>query len=221
MKCNKSVCIVSLMLIILAGVLIFVQNTKLNQCKNRPAKVVVKTKTKTKVVYKEPKGVIVSINKQVLLNDLKANSKHLSKRNRELIVNTIEKASKRYGVNELVLYGLIYTESSFRYWITHRQVVIKGKKDNAIGLAAIVYLWWGEKLKKAGLIETRSDLYNIENNIMSCAFILNELEKMSLVKGTTTKTESALRRYFGGNYKWYSQRIENKIGSLVFSKIYH
>jgi len=80
--------------------------------------------------------------------------------------------------------------------------------------------WWLDKLRKANIIETKSDLYNPVNNIQAIGFILAEYKTMPRIKGTTDSTTSALRRYFGGNYKSYTNKIESEIGSIIFAKIY-
>ena len=173
-----------------------------------------------RIVYKEPKGVIASITMTDLNKHLTTTYRHLSKVQRVIILTAIAKAADKYKISPIVFYGIIAVESSFRPWITHKQVVIKGKKDNAIGLGGIVSVWWLDKLRKAGILETKSDLYDPTININAIGFVLAEYKTMPLVKGTTNITTSALRRYFGGNKKKYTQEIENKIGAIIFSKIY-
>jgi len=173
-----------------------------------------------KIVYKEPKDIISSITMSDLNSHLKLVYSHLSTKDRKRVLLSIAKASDKYKISPVVFYGLIAVESSFRPWITHHQVVIKGKRDNGIGLGGVVPYWWLDKLRKANILETKSDLYNIENNIDAIGFILAEYKTMKLIKGTNDSTTSALRRYFGGNYKSYTEKIRNQIGSIIFSKIY-
>ena len=175
---------------------------------------------KDKVVYREPKGIISSITMTDLSQHLTATYRHLSKSQRELILTSIATTSDRYKVSPIVIYGLIAVESSFRFWITHKQVTIKGKKDNGIGLGGIMPSWWLDKLKKAGILETKSDLYEPATNIKAIGFILAEYKTLPLMKGTNDTTTSALRRYFGGNYRSYTNKIENQIGAIIFTKIY-
>lgn len=167
-----------------------------------------------------PKPEIASITTDALRIDLTANSTHLSSRQRKEILDAIAATSNLYSVSPLILYSIASVESSFRAWITHNQVEIQGKKDNAIGLTGILYTWWGDQLKDSNIIETKTDLYNPQINILACGYVFNELRKLPLLKGTTTRTESALRRYFGGNYKSYSDKIHAKIGSIIFKKVY-
>jgi len=201
--------------------LIVLLSSKLYTLKtNMLTRYVDKNVTVEKIVYREPKGIISSITMSDLNEHLKNVYRHLSDEQRVIILESIAKTSDKYEISPIVIYGLISVESSFRFWITHKQVIIKGKKDNGIGLGGIVPLWWLDKLRKANIVQTRSDLYDPANNIEAIGFVLAEYKQMPLIKGTTDKTTSALRRYFGGNYKSYSQKIRNVIGSIVFAKIY-
>jgi len=175
---------------------------------------------KDKIVYKEPKGNILSITMADLNDNLKTVYKHLSSKQRGIMLASIAKASDKYNISPIVIYGLISVESSFRTWITHKQVTIEGKKDNGVGLGGIISIWWLDKLRKANIVETKSDLYNADNNIQAIGFILAEYKTMPLIKGTYDPITSALRRYFGGNYRTYSQKIKNQIGAIIFAKIY-
>jgi len=191
-------------------------------------RVVVKEKivTKTKIIKQTTNtdGMIVCVSMGDIKNDLKKNYSFLSSKQRRLVIDTIDKSSKKYNVSPIIIYGLISVESSFRFWIKSKERKVTastGKKvrDRAIGLGSIMYSIWGEKLKQNGILETKSDLYNIDNNIMGIAYILHELSEMPLKKGTHDKMTSAMRRYFGGNYKSYSTKIKDKIGTIMFSKL--
>ena len=184
-----------------------------------PPKVVVK-QLPPKIVKVQPKGVIVSVDVADLERRLKTKASHLSSKQRKAILDAIMKTSELYKVSPLILFAIPKVESSYRPWVTHSQVIVNGKKDNAIGLTAILYSWWGEKLKKAGIIETKSDLYDPQINILACGFVFNELRKMPLKKGTTDPNVSAMRRYFGKNFKSYSDKIEAEIGAVIFKKVY-
>ena len=207
-----------LILITIVTVIIAFQVGKHSEANMLP-KVIVK-QSPPKIVKVQPKGVIVSVTVADLERRLKTNESHLSSKQRKVILDAIMKASELYKVSPLILFAIPKVESSYRPWITHRQVIIKGKKDNAIGLTAILYSWWGKKLKKAGIIETKSDLYDPQMNILACGFVFNELRKMPLKKGTTDPNVSAMRRYFGKNFKSYSDKIEAEIGAVVFKKVY-
>jgi len=163
---------------------------------------------------------IVSVTIGDLEQDLISNYSHLSTNQRQVLLDAIMNASNTYNVSPLVLYSIASVESSFRPWITHSQIKIKGKYDNAIGLTGVVFSWWGKALKEKHILETKSDLYNPTVNITACAFIFNNMKNQPLKKGTNNPSESAMRRYFGGNFKSYSDKIKAKMGSIIFKKIY-
>ena len=111
-----------------------------------------------------------------------------------------------------------------RFEIQHSLTTIvinkKKLKIRAVGLGGVVWEWWGDKLKEAGIAEVRSDLFLPDVNIRAAAFVLNEMSKRELLKGTKSKDESMLRRYFGGNYKAYSDKIDKKVMSIVRPNLY-
>ena len=174
------------------------------------------------VEYKNKKGVIVDITYQTLANDLKVNYSFLSKNQQEQILNAVKQASVKYSINPLVIYSLISVESSFRFWVVSpRRLVVGSDKrkhyDNAIGLMSIVYSIWGNKLKKAHILTTKTELYQIEPNIKAGSYILKILIDRN--KGNIIK---ALESYFGkSNYaRIYQHKIRVKIGSLLEKQIF-
>jgi len=209
---------VTLTLLTVAVVIIAYQLGK-NTAAKVPPKVIVK-QSPPKVVEIQPKGIVISVTITDLKRMLDRKASHLSSKMKNRVLSSVAIAADRYKISPLVLLSVIQVESSFRPQITHHQVVIKGKKDHAIGLTGVLPIWWLKPLRKAGIIETRYDLYNIEENILSCAYILNEYRKMPLKSGVSTPMQSALLRYFGGNYKSYLNKIEANIGSLIFKKVY-
>jgi len=191
-----------------------------NYVKNHP---VIKNKlVYTPVIeYKNKKGIILDITYKTLAKDLVNNYNFLSKNQQVQILSAIKIASKKYNISPLVIYSLISVESSFRFWIKSQRRLIVGsdsKKhyDRAVGLCSICYSIWGEKLKKAKILSTKSELYEIEPNIMAGSYILKVLKKR--YKGNTIK---ALESYFGKSAyaKVYQHKIRNKIGSLIEKEI--
>lgn len=220
LKIMKSFILFIIIIIIASLVFLFLTVINYDNSEKIVYRDINKTITVEKIVYKEPKGVISSITINDLNEHISRAYKHLSTKDRNRILLSIGKASDKYKISPIVFYGLIAVESSFRPWITHKQVTINGKKDNGIGLGGVMPYWWLEKLRKAEIVETKSDLYNIENNIDAIGFILSEYKTMPFIKGTNDSTTSALRRYFGGNYKRYTVKIRNEIGSIIFDNIY-
>ena len=161
----------------------------------------------------------VLVNKSVLLEDLRVNFPNISSNTRTKIVQTIIEEAQRYGINPMILYSICYVESSFRFWLEHDDVKIpvKGKevKTKAVGLTGVIWEYWEEPLKTAGIAETKGDLFDPVINIKASAFIYNENFNKELLKGAKTRDESALLRYFGGNFPSYVQKIDAKMASLV------
>lgn len=147
-------------------------------------------------------------------------AKGISKATKELIFNNVMANSKKYGISPLIVTSLISVESSFMFWIGHKQCSVtldngKKAKIRAVGLGGVVWEFWGSKLIQNGIAKTRSDLYKPEVNIEAICYILTELKKQPLKKGAKTATESALLRYFGGNYQTYITRIAKKMFDII------
>lgn len=191
---------------------------------NYNVKPIVKTKIikriVPKIVYKT-KDSIVSLSYNDLAKDLETNYSFLSESQQKQILNAIKQSSKIYNVNPLVLYALIATESSFRFWIkSPRRLIVgsDGKKhyDNARGLMSIMPKIWFKELQKKKILSKPSELYQIEPNIKAGSYILKVLidrNKDNVIK--------ALESYFGkSNYaKIYQHKIRAKIGSLIEKEI--
>lgn len=172
----------------------------------------------TKTVEQLPTNTVVHLDTTDIAADLETYS-HLSAKHRTRILSAITAASTRYDINPLILYSIIYTESTFRWWLIHDVPKTKDK-DSAIGLGGIRHSIWGDQLKSAGIIEVKSDLFEIEPNILSIAFVYDYYRKQPLLSGTTSTDMSAMLRYFGGNHKEYFTRIDDKVSSLIKAKIY-
>jgi len=171
-----------------------------------------------------PSTYIIKITVVDLEQDLIDTYKHISSKQRKVLLDVIMEASVKYNVSPLVLYSIISIESGFRFQILHNPTTIRVSKKKvkiqAIGGTGIVYEIWGDMLKEVGIIETRYDLFDPSTNIMACAFIFDHYKQKPLKKGTKNPSESAMRRYFGGNFKAYSDKIQAKMGRIIFKKIY-
>jgi soluble lytic murein transglycosylase-like protein len=167
---------------------------------------------------------LIQVSADIMKNDLKVGYPDLSHRVKEVIVQTIIEEAHEYNINPLVLYAMCYVESSFRPWLEHETRIIevnnKNIKARAVGLMGIMWELHREKLKAAGIAESKSDLFDAATNIKAGAFLLNEFYQLDALKGSQYKDESALLRYFGGNYPVYVQRIEAKITQLLRPSLY-
>ena len=166
-----------------------------------------------------PSNTVVHLDTNDIMFDLETYP-HLSAKHRDRILSAIISASKQYDINPLILYSIIYTESSFRWWLIHDIPKTKDKNP-AIGLGGIRYSIWGDQLKSAGIIDVKSDLFEIEPNIHSIAYIYDHYRKQPLLSGATSSDMSAMLRYFGGNHKEYFIRIDDKVSALTKAKIYN
>lgn len=167
---------------------------------------------------------LVYVSKEDLLNDLIKNYPEVSMKTKVLILETIISEAEKYNMNPLILYSVIYVESSFRHWLEHEPTTIdmngKKVKVRAVGLSGIIWEWWGTKLKDAGIAETRGDLFDPVTNIKAGAFVYNQMYKMEMHKSAQYKDESALLRYFGGDFISYVQRIDAKIATFTRPNLY-
>ena len=170
-------------------------------------------------------GTIIAITIEDMYKDLTTRYPHISPENRNLVMESIAKSADKYAVSPLVLYSLIAVESSFRWWIEHPQVSVQsseGKpvKTRAIGLGGVVFEIWGDKLKEANVIATKSDLFLIDKNIAASAFIYSYLKSKPLHPKANNPIESGLIRYFGGGYRSYFDKIDAEIASMFKNKLY-
>ena len=174
--------------------------------------------TVVETIERIPDNTVVHLDTSDIIADLETYP-HLSAKHRDRILSAIATASSRYNINPLIIYSIIYTESTFRWWLIHATPKTKDKEP-AIGLGGIRYSIWGDQLKSAGILDVKSDLFDIEPNILSIAFIYDHYRSQPLLSGTTSADMSAMLRYFGGNHKEYFTRIDDKISSMIKAKIY-
>lgn len=167
---------------------------------------------------------VVYVGKEDMLADLQKNYQDVSLKTKIAILETIIQEAQKYNINPLILYSMCYTESSFKPWMEHELVSIvkdgKPMKVRAVGLMGVLWEWHGQKLKDAGIAETRGDLFDPVTNIKAGAFIYNQYYHMDMHKSANYKDESALLRYFGGDYFSYVQKIDSKIATFVRPNLY-
>jgi hypothetical protein len=164
---------------------------------------------------------LVSLTKEDLAEDLKKYL-HLSTRAREQILVAILEAAEEFQVSPIILYGILQTESSLQSWVKHNETtIVKNNvsiKVRAIGLGGIIWEWHGEDLVANGIAETKADLYDPVVNIRGTAYIFSMMKGMPMKSGAKSARESALLRYFGGNYQAYVTRVYNNIGTIAVQK---
>lgn len=178
----------------------------------------VKAKPIIKIVKVEPKNVVVSVTIKDVESYVKKLSPAWSDKMRSHFLHVVAKASDKYKISPLVFISMASVESSYRPQIVHN--LAKGAHERAVGLMGIMPKMWLPELRKSGIADTRQDLFTIEASVMASAYILNKKRKQPLLKGTKDSMESALRRYFGGNYKAYTNKIASNIGAIILTKVY-
>lgn len=224
----KMVIVIVLALLVVTGTYIHRSNYWESNFNDRTSKIEQLSKANKKLEGElnslSSSGSLVYVAKEDLLNDLLNNYPDVSTKTKILILETILSESEKYNINPLILYSLVFVESSFRHWLEHSEAIInKGDKKikiRAVGLTGVVWEWWGEKLKDAGIVETRGDLFDPVTNIKAGAFVYNQMYQMEMHKSAKYKDESALLRYFGGDYISYIQRIDAKIATFVRPNLY-
>lgn len=174
--------------------------------------------TKQLLTKTDPDEIILKLTKQSIALDLDT-FKHLSTREKTVIYSAIIEASKRYEINPLVIYSILYSESTFRSYLKHADITLtidnKKIKTNAIGLGGIVWEWWGEDLVAEGIAETKDDLFDPRTNIFATAYVYKVMYSREKLKSAESQGESALMRYFGGEYKWYAAKINTKMINVI------
>lgn len=172
----------------------------------------------------------VIVNKDTLLNDMKERFQNISPKVSKVIVETVISESKKYNINPIILYSLGVVESSHRFWIEHDKVLISVKKENgsdtkkiharAVGWGGVMWEYHHKMLRDKGIAQTRADLFYPDVNIKAAAAIYNMYFHMDKKSGAENQDVSAQRRYFGGNYKSYSDKINKQVVTLVNAEIY-
>lgn len=171
----------------------------------------------------EPQSYI-KITKQDLEIDIASNYQDISNRTKREILDTIESTSKEYGINPLILYALLHTESSMRPHAQHIECIIdvKGKKvkTRALGIAAIIPELWEEKLTAANIVSAKSDLLDPILAIKAAGYILDHNYKLPMHKNATSRDGSALLHYFGAANNSYFEKINSKVTSITLKGLY-
>lgn len=169
-------------------------------------------------------GSFVMVNRETLLNDLKNRFYSMSPEIADKIINSIISEAKKYNMNPLVLYAVGSVESSHRFWLEHDKVKIEidGKSiiARAVGWGGVMWEHHSKLLIEQGIARNRSDLFYPEANIKATAAIYNYYFNMEKKDGVNSQEVSAQRRYFGGNYKEYSDKIQEQVAILVKSEVY-
>ena len=142
---------------------------------------------------------------------------YLSKSSKLEILSSINEVEKKYSIPSLLIYGIIKSESNFRFDITHKPITINidNKKIHtaAIGLGGIIYEFWKDSLITNNIIETKTDLYKIKENILSIGYIVNKLTKQE-----NGNIDSIICKYVGSSNIKYKHKISNTVFDLWYKQ---
>lgn len=166
----------------------------------------------------------IKISKQDLEIDITSNYQDIPNRTKQEILSTIESTSKEFGINPLILYALLHTESSMKPYAQHSECIVEvnGKKvkTKALGIAAVIPELWEEKLTEAKIISTKSDLLDPILAIRAAGYILDHNYKLPMHKNATSKDGSALLHYFGAANNSYFEKINTKVTQIALKGLY-
>jgi len=176
---------------------------------------------------------ILTVSKKTLIKHAIMHYKDISLEKKKEILNEIFKVAKEYDINPIIIYSIIDVESDMRFWIKHPPVRVKVPLDanktkfktiktQAIGLGGVIWEIWKYDLQREEIAQVKSDLYDPKINIRAIAYIYDTYRKLPLLKGTDSKAQSALLRYYGimmnkdgkVNQSYY-QKISKSIFSII------
>ena len=149
---------------------------------------------------------------------------YLSEETQQEILSTIDSVSQTQGIPIMLLHAIFRIESDYRFWVEHPLVTVtlKGKKEKiqAVGLGGVVWEFWGEELREAGIAQTRSDLFKPVANIRASAYVLRKIITQSLnTKDEITAGRQAIASYYGKFDENYENKIVKYTSDLFWKRI--
>lgn len=131
----------------------------------------------------------------------------------EIIVDGVYQASREYKISPLILMALMDVESDFDY--------VAQSDRNAVGLLQIHLPTWvlnsnnPLNLKKVGIIQGATDLYDPYKNLRAGAFILSHYMKEAKRRGVRDVVSYSITRYEGGKKNDHVKRVKNAMGDYL------
>jgi len=149
--------------------------------------------------------------KSLLVKYIMTKNSKMFKSMANIIVENTFKYADKYNINPLTLIFVMDVESDFDVFAISR--------TGAIGLCQInPNVWLYSKDNKYGLktigINTKRELYDPQQNIKAGAYILSFYLKQCMKSDNPYKC--ALKKYFGGNYNSYFNKIKMASGDWYF-----
>ena len=154
-------------------------------------------------------------------------AQYLSNNVRNLIKDSMQKASDEYRLPIILMHAIFKVESDYQYWITHPTVMVNvdGKKVStyAVGLGGVMWCFWGDSLRANRIAETKSDLYLPEVNIMASAYILRTLidneKKNNPRLNKLNILNNVVRKYYGKYNRTYIKKMQRFTSKLWMEQV--
>lgn len=150
---------------------------------------------------------------------------YLSPGVRQEILDSLYGAYKRFKVPIGLMHAVTRTESEYRFWIKHPDVVTKinGKMvaTNALGMGGVIWEIWGDTLKYFGVAYNKSDLFLPGVGITAQACVLS-LVTDEVMRENTSVANIVARiqtKYYGAYAKEYMARMRLVTSDLWIKRI--
>lgn len=151
---------------------------------------------------------------------------YLSPQTQELMINSLEAATKRFPVPIGLMHAVSRTESEYRFWIDHPTVTttVKGKRvtTHAIGIGGIIWEFWGDSLQYYDIAHSPSDLYIPDVAIEAQACVLHIIIR-DVMRSHSIKEGNIISRiqsqYYGAYSDLYMSRIQKVTSDLWMKRM--
>ena len=130
-----------------------------------------------------PKALDIITSKEEVYGLLIGTAAHIPDDELHTIANAVVENAVSYDLDPKLVLGVMYAESSFRFWVTNK---------NSVGLMQINTKVWDKELRDKCIISSFGDYYRIDFNVEAGCYILSRYMK------ETSDLDSLLKRYSGG-----------------------
>jgi len=130
-----------------------------------------------------PKALDIITSKEEVYGLLIGTAVHIPDDELHTIANAVVENAVSYDLDPKLVLGVMYAESSFRFWVTNK---------NSVGLMQINTKVWDKELNDVCIIQNYGDYFRIGPNVEAGCYILSKYMK------ETSDLDSLLKRYSGG-----------------------
>lgn len=148
----------------------------------------------------------------------------LSPERRKEIYCTIDTVSAKYKIPPMLMHLVCRIESGYNFWIEHPEVTVlvnnKHTPIRATGLGGVVWEFWSDTLKKAGIAQARSDLFMPAANLRATGLILGIFaEKAVHMSNEENVLPVLISKYYGQFDKNYETLMVKYSSDLFWKRI--